>query len=74
MLSNSTAIQQAFNQITARFDLLYAKKAFLHWYTGEGMEESDLQVAREDLATLEKDYEECEIEEDEGFGEEEGME
>ena len=31
-------------------------------------------MAREDLAALEKDYEECEIEEDEGFGEEEGME
>jgi tubulin beta len=36
---NSTAIQELFKRISEQFTAMFRRKAFLHWYTGEGMDE-----------------------------------
>ena len=39
-LGNSTAIQEMFKRVAEYFTGMFRRKAFLHWYTGEGMDMS----------------------------------
>ncbi|KAK8395581.1 hypothetical protein O3P69_005586 [Scylla paramamosain] len=60
MLANTTAFKDTWRGLTHKFDLMYSKRAFVHWYTGEGLEECELADAQDTIAQMIRDYEEVE--------------
>eukprot|EP01083_Nonionella_stella_P294579 1001373_1 len=44
-VANTTAIKGVFQRISAQFAKMYQRKAFLHWYKNEGMDEMEFQEA-----------------------------
>ncbi|EDR24133.1 tubulin alpha-1 chain [Entamoeba dispar SAW760] len=56
MIANHTAMCQVFQKVNQNFDLMFGKRAFVHHYVGEGMEENEFTDARQDLYELEVDY------------------
>ncbi|XP_025917679.1 tubulin beta chain-like [Apteryx rowi] len=72
-IGNSTAIQELFKRISEQFTAMFRRKAFLHWYTGEGMDEMEFTEAESnmnDLVSEYQQYQDATAEEEEDFGEE----
>jgi tubulin beta len=44
-VGNSTAIQELFKRVSDQFTAMFRRKAFLHWYTSEGMDEMEFTEA-----------------------------
>lgn len=51
-LSNSTAIQEVFKRTHSQFHQMFKRGAFLHWYTGEGMDEMEFTEAESNMQDL----------------------
>ncbi|XP_044736094.1 tubulin alpha chain-like isoform X1 [Chrysoperla carnea] len=60
LLSNSSAIKTVWIRLLNKFDSMYKKRAFVHHYVGEGMEEGEFKNARDDIEALIQDYKELE--------------
>merc|ERR1711871_1681127 len=76
IVGNSTAIQEVMKRVGKQFSDMFKRKAFLHWYTGEGMEETEFTEAESNMNDLVSEYqqyqdataeEEGEDEDDEEF-------
>ncbi|VVT51767.1 uncharacterized protein SAPINGB_P003206 [Magnusiomyces paraingens] len=55
-IANSTAIQELLSRISDQFSLMFKRKAFLHWYTNEGMELAEFGEASSNLKDLILEY------------------
>merc|ERR1712226_1219145 len=55
-IGNSTAIQELFKRISEQFTQMFRRKAFLHWYTGEGMYEMEFTEAESNMNDLVSEY------------------
>ncbi|EJP62346.1 beta-tubulin 1 [Beauveria bassiana ARSEF 2860] len=55
-VGNSTAIQDIFKRVGDQFQAMFRRKAFLHWYTGEGMDEMEFTEAESNLNDLVAEY------------------
>eukprot|EP00967_Tisochrysis_lutea_P061827 scaffold79283_cov19-Tisochrysis_lutea.AAC.1 len=51
-VGNSTAIQEMFKRVSEQFTAMFRRKAFLHWYTGEGMDEMEFTEAESNMNDL----------------------
>merc|ERR1711871_1110175 len=74
-LGNSTAIQEMFKRVADFFTAMFRRKTFLHWYTGEGMDEMEFTEAESnmnDLVSEYQQYQDATAEEEGEFEEEEG--
>ncbi|WFD42596.1 hypothetical protein MPSI1_001242 [Malassezia psittaci] len=59
-IGNTTAIQELFKRTHNQFSVMFRRKAFLHWYTGEGMDEMEFTEAESNLLDLIAEYEQYE--------------
>ncbi|KAI8120498.1 Tubulin beta-3 chain [Lucilia cuprina] len=55
-IGNTTAIQELFKRISEQFSAMFRRKAFLHWYTGEGMDEMEFTEAESNMNDLVSEY------------------
>lgn len=55
-IGNTTGIVQLFEKCSKSFRGMFNRKAFLHWYTGEGMEEQEFLEADSALQVLMEEY------------------
>jgi len=75
-IGNSTAIQELFRRISEQFTAMFKRKAFLHWYTGEGMDEMEFTEAESNLCDLVSEYQQYQdatVDDDGDFADEGGM-
>merc|ERR1711879_1082689 len=72
----TTFIQDMFKRVAEQFTAMFRRKAFLHWYTGEGMDEMEFTEAESNMNDLVSEYQQYQdaTAEEEDFEEDEDME
>jgi tubulin beta len=67
-IGNSTSIQTLFQRVSTQFSQMFKRKAFLHWYTGEGMDEMEFTEAESNVNDLIVEYQQYQEAVVEDFG------
>merc|ERR1711953_562556 len=60
LIANTTALKGIFQRLATQFGAMYRRKAFLHWYKGEGMDEMEFQEADKNVRDLITEYQDKE--------------
>merc|ERR1712032_1303132 len=55
-VGNNSSIQEVFKRISERFTAIFRRRAFLSWYTGEGMDEMEFTEAEANMNDLISEY------------------
>ncbi|KHN94229.1 beta-tubulin [Metarhizium album ARSEF 1941] len=55
-IGNSTAIQDIFKRVGDQFAAMFRRKAYIHWYIGEGMDEMEFTEAESNMNDLISEY------------------
>merc|ERR1712154_662448 len=55
-VANTMALKGIFQRLATQFGAMYKRKAFLHWYKGEGMDEMEFQEADKNVRDLITEY------------------
>ncbi|KAG8212923.1 Tubulin/FtsZ [Butyriboletus roseoflavus] len=55
-LANSTCMQELFKRNLTQFSVMFKRRAFLHWYTGEGMDIMEFSEAESNTNDLIAEY------------------
>lgn len=55
-IGNTTAIQVIFKRICEQFTAMFRRKAFLHWFLEEGMDEMEFTEAESNVLDLIAEY------------------
>lgn len=55
-IGNSTAIREVFERVGSQFTQMFRRKAFVHWYTSEGMDEMEFTEAESNMNDLVSEY------------------
>ena len=56
VIANSTSIQELFSKLDEQFNAMFCRKAFLHWYSNEGMDEKEFEEANKNMRDLIQEY------------------
>lgn len=59
-IGNSTSMQNLFRRVGQQFNAMFKRKAFLHWYTNEGMDETEFTEAESNMNDLIAEYQQYE--------------
>jgi len=60
LIANSTSIKALFQRFSNQFSAMFRRKAFVHWYTSEGMEELEFTEAEANMKDLIQEYQQYE--------------